>query len=254
MKDQDMPMITDYNKYTLSLKQKLYYIILASVFLIFICYIFFRSFLVPFVLSPSIFLYPRYKKSILITKRKAILNNQFKDAICCISSSISSGRSVEQSFKCAYSELKLLYPNEDDLIICELKLIGRKLDMNESIEVILSDFSKRSHLEDIKNFADVFIICKSTGGNLVEVLKNTISVINQRIEIKNEINVLIAEKKINQKILNIVPFGFVILIAMGSPDYIQPLYEGYGRLVMLFVLFVLISSYFLGNKIIDIKV
>jgi tight adherence protein B len=128
------------------------------------------------------------------------------------------------------------------------------MDMNEPLILALMDFAKRSGIEDIKNFADVFSICKSTGGNLADVVRNTYTIINQKIDIKNEIQVIISEQKLSQKILNFVPFGLLILLSSSSPDYIQPLYSAKGNLVMFAVLLLLGVSNLVSSKITNIEV
>jgi len=71
--------------------------------------------------------------------------------------------------------------------------------MNETIEDALEDLAKRSHLEDIQNFTDVFQNLQENGGNLVNVIRNSTNIINDKIEIKEEINTLLAAKKLSRK-------------------------------------------------------
>ena len=112
----------------------------------------------------------------------------------------------------------------------------------------------RADIDDIKNFVDVFAICKNTGGNLVEVMKNTAAIISQKIDIRNEINIIVAEQHLNQRILSIMPFALMTIIILSSPDYVEPLYTPVGNIIMFIVLSLIIGAYFIGKKIMDIKV
>jgi len=245
---------TDYNKYSFSPGEYFIYLLQASILLFAIGFMFFRNIVLSLVLcSLSAFYLPVKKKSI-IKKRKNGLRLQFRDLLQSLSYSLSDGRSVESAFNEALNDLKILYPYDDCAIIKELTIINRKISLNEPVEKVLADFAKRSGIDDIENFNDVFSICKSTGGNLVEVIRNTTSVINQKIEIMNEIDVIIAEKKFSQEIMSVTPFGLLMLISTGSPDYIEPLFNARGHLVMFAVLILLAASYFLGAKIMDIEV
>lgn len=246
--------LIDYNNYIMTRTEKVKYTAFAALLLFAAGYVFFRNIYLCIALSTVSFIFPVMARKHLIKKRKNNLNMQFKDALNSVSSSLAAGRSVEESFKASLGDLKVLYLDEDTFIIKELELINRKIDMNETIEEALEEFAKRTGLDDITNFTDVFRICKSTGGNLVEVIKNTSNIINQKIEIKNEIDVQIAEQKLSQKVLNIMPFGLLILITLSSPDYVQPLYSASGNVVMMVVLLLLVLSYFIGAKIMDIKV
>lgn len=66
--------------------------------------------------------------------------------------------------------------------------------MNENIESILKDFATRSGIEEIHHFADVFSVCKRSGGNLVEIISTTSRMIGERIEIKQEIETSLTSK------------------------------------------------------------
>lgn len=243
-----------YNTYLLSTKEKVKYTLIAAVVLFLTGLLFFRNLYLSLFLCIFSFLYPVFMKKQLIANRKDVLNQQFKDALFSISSSLSSGRSVESAFRAALDDLEMLYGDENACIIKEFELIGRKMSMNETLDQALLDFAKRADVEDITNFADVFVICKNTGGNLVEVIRNTAGIINQKIEIKNEMQVIVAEQKFSQRILNIMPFGLLILIAVGSPEYLAPLYSLKGHFIMALVLVMLAVSYIIGSKITDIRI
>lgn len=246
--------LPDYSNYKMLPHERLMYIGVAAVVLLMIGKVFFNNAVIAIALSSLALFYPIIKKRRLIVKKKMILNLQFKDAIQAIASSLAAGRSVETSFKAALDDLKLLYQGEQAYMVKELELINRKIEMNETIENAMLELSKRADIEDISNFVDVFIICKNTGGNLIEVIKNTSNIINQKIETMNEIDVILTEQKFSQKVLNVIPFILLSVISFSSPDYVKPLYTAAGHLVMLVVLLLLVAAYFIGSKIVDIKV
>lgn len=244
----------DYSQYSYSLPERIKYILIASAVLFSIGYIFFRSIIFCCILTAFSPIYLKFKKKSLIKKRLNKLTIQFKDALYSISSSIQAGKSPEWAFKDSVRDLRILYPRQDTDIILELELISRKLDLNETLISALDNFAIRSGTEDIKSFADVFAICKNTGGNLSDVIKNSYTIINQKIDIKNEIQVIISEQKLSQKILNFVPFGLLILLTSSSPDYIEPLYSPAGKFVMVIVLLLLCVSNLVSTKITNIEV
>jgi len=243
-----------YNEYCMTVFEKVRYIALADIVIFSAGYLFFRNILLCFCLCIFSFFYPKIKTKNLIKARKIQLSLQFKDALNSIASSLSAGRSVESAFKAAAGELALLYSGENAYIINELDLINRKVEMNETLASALEDFAMRADIDDIKNFVDVFAICKNTGGNLVEVMKNTAAIISQKIDIRNEINIIVAEQHLNQRILSIMPFALMTIIILSSPDYVEPLYTPVGNIIMFIVLSLIIGAYFIGKKIMDIKV
>lgn len=149
----------------------------------------------------------------------------------------------------------MIYPDSNTYIILEFKIINHRLENGEPIENSLLAFSERAGLDDIENFTDVFITCKRTGGDLVEVIRKTSNTISNKIETKQEIAVLIAQKKLEANILSIAPFIIIALISISSPDYMQPLYQpGIGPVIMTVSLIILSTSYLIAKKIMDIKV
>ena len=64
------------------------------------------------------------------------------------------------------------------------------------MEEVIGDFAGRSHIEDIGTFANIFGIAKRTGGNLIEIIRNTTQIIADKIETKTEIDTMVASQKI----------------------------------------------------------
>jgi tight adherence protein B len=246
--------VIDYNQYVMGKKEKQKYVILAGIAFFALGYIFFNHLVIGAIVSLGAFLYPKFKARELMQKRKAELNIQFKDALYSLASSLSVGRSLESAMLIALKDLRILY-EEDAYIIREFTFICRRIELNEPVEIALSEFAKRSGLEDIKNFADVLTICKKTGGNLVQVVKNTSNIISDKIEIYQDIEMLLAKQKYEQKLLNYMPFIFIALVRYGGGGYMDPLYASFkGYLFMGIALVILVLAYFVSQKIFEIKV
>jgi tight adherence protein B len=195
------------------------------------------------------------KEKEIIKRRKNDLNLQFKDMLYSLSSSLSAGRSIETAFQSVLADLSILYGDNEASIIVEMECIINKIKLNETVESALIDFAERAHLEDIDNFVDVFQICKRTGGNIIEVLKNASNIINDKIEIKQEIDTLLAERRFEQKILNILPILMIILLSVSAGDYIAPVFNTViGRLAMTLSVVLLLVAYLISKKIMDIRV
>ena len=244
----------DYNQYTWNLIELLKYIGIASLALFLIGYLFYRSFIIAFIVALFGIKYPSIKVKDLIKKQKNDLNIQFNDAIISMSTSLSAGSSVEMSIKNALKDLKIFYPDDDAYIVKEFKYIQSQIDMNINLEVAFEDFSERAGTEEIKDFVDVFKICKRTGGNLVQVIKNTTNVLRDKLEVKEEIEVLVTGVQFEQKIIMLMPLIVVVM----SSDYLDPIMQGKNRMIgypiMTVVLVVFYVAYMISKKITDIKV
>lgn len=217
--------------------------------------VFFSSFILGLVLASASVFYPKYKTRELIKKRKSELNLQFRDALYSLSTALNAGISLENSFRVALKDLRVIYHDEDTYILKELLLICRRLEINNSIELCLTDLAERSGLEDIHNFAETIVICKRCGGSLVEVIKNSSGIIREKIDICHEIELSLTKQKFEQKVLNIMPIIFIGLMKFGGSGYMDPLYSSVkGYLIMAAALIIIAGSWAVSQKILDIRV
>lgn len=205
-------------------------------------------------LLPVFFLFLKQKKKDLAEKRKRELGEQFKDAVLSVSANQKAGYSVENAFKEAYRDMAALYGGES-LIGRELYTIGRGLENNVVLEKLLYDFGYRSHIQDIMQFAEVFLIAKRNGGNMTEILSETANTIEQKIALDKEIEVLLSSRKMEQKIMNVIPFFIIFYISLTSGGFFDVLYHNpAGILIMTACLAVYLAAYFISGKIVAIEV
>ncbi|WNR42255.1 type II secretion system F family protein [Paenibacillus roseipurpureus] len=244
----------DYNQYELTSKEKGTAILMLALPAFMIGFIFYQNVILASLLAASGLFFPKVRRMQVIHKRKQLLYVQFKQALSCLSSAMTVGKSIESAFRESWEDLKLLYPDPACLIVVEFGMICRKLENGEPIEAALKHFADRSHLEDIQSFTDVFLTCKRTGGNLVEVMKRTATVIAEKLEIKQEIAVMVAQKRFESRVLVVAPVVIVAVLAFSSPDYMEPLYRGSGIVIMTICLLLLCVCYVITQKIMNIKV
>jgi len=74
------------------------------------------------------------------------------------------------------------------------------------------------------------------------------------MDVKQEIAVMVAQKKFESKIIMLAPVGFLAFLNMSSPDYMQPMYQGIGLVVSTIVLVGLTACSAWILKIMDIRV
>ncbi|NLV36950.1 MAG: pilus assembly protein TadB [Clostridiaceae bacterium] len=246
--------MTSFDSYTMSLKEKILYTAMAAVVIFAIAFIFYRSVLLSCLLVPLALFYPRIKTRDIIKKRKKELNIQFKDMLYSLSSSLSAGKTVESGFREALKDLSVLYPEPSAFILIEVRRIISMLETNETLEHALSDFASRARLEDVDNFVDVFNISKRSGGNISEVIKNTSAIISDRIEVAQEVDTMLAERRFEQKVLNVVPIFLILVLSASAPDYLSPVFNtAAGRLTMTASIGLLALSLLISTKLNDIK-
>ena len=217
-------------------------------------YLFYRSVAAFILFLPVGILYPLYKRKSLREQRKEELRLQFKEAILILASSLGAGYAIENAFLEGNRELEELY-GKDGMITEEFSYIGHQLKMNRTVEELLTDFAGRSGLEEIGNFAEIFSVSKRSRGELVSVVNHVVHVISDKIQVKEEILTLTAEKKFEQRIMNLMPFLIVLYIDLSSPGFFDQMYEtAAGRGVMTVCLFIYGGAIYLAERIIRIEV
>ncbi|MEI7024312.1 type II secretion system F family protein [Paenibacillus sp. y28] len=242
-----------YTVYTLSRLQRMSACFLCGAVLFVIAYLFYKQPVASLIAACGGLFAPKYYAAMLCRKRISQLELEFKQLLQSLSVSLTAGRSVENAFAEAASDMRMLYPSGASDMICELELIRNKIRNGEPIEKALLNFAERSGSEDVRSFADVFATCKRTGGDLVEVIRRTSRILGDKMEMDLDIRVLVAKKKFEAKLMGIIPFGIVGLLSFSSADYMQPLYEGVGRIIMTIALLLLLAGLVIIQKMTEIK-
>ena len=189
----------------------------------------------------------------IIAKRKKELNSQFRDMLESLTTSLSAGKNVTDSFYSVYEDLKVQY-NEDAFILNELEVIMAGIHNNVPIEDMLQDFGTRSGNDDIKSFADVFTVSYRKGVNIKDVIRNTHSILSDKMEIAEDIETLITSNKTEQNIMIAMPIILIGMIKMMSPDFAANFVTPSGIVSTTVSIVVFIAAYFIGKSIMNIKI
>jgi len=243
-----------YNDLTLSKLETIFAILKWYLIFVVALYALYQSILVALVLAlPSIYIAPKLQKRKKISTEASRLRLQFKDLLSSINSSLSAGRALENCFRIAKQDLLLIYPSSQFAIIRELDMICSRLDNGEPLEQSLFDFAARSAIPEINQFADSVHTCKRSGGDLISVMRKSSALLSEQIEINNEISIIVAQKKLEARIMMVAPFLFMQFMNSVASDYMGNLYSGVGYLLITIVLLFLCGCFYLINKITKIS-
>lgn len=244
----------DYAEYHFSLKEGALAVLEGMFVVAMIGYFFYRSWLACLFLLPVFALFMKERKRELAKKRRQELSLQFKDLVLALLTNVKAGYSIENALRESYRDIELLY-GADSPICLEVQHMVRGLENNVILEKLLFDLGVRSRLPDIMQFADVFLIAKRSGGNLTEILEKTAGVIEQKTETDKEIQLMVSAKKMEQKIMNMVPFLIIFYIGTTSRGFFDVLYHNLvGVAVMTACLLFYGAAYLLSRRIVEIEV
>lgn len=217
-------------------------------------YLFYRSIFIASMLGCGYGIYGVFiAKRKFLEKQKKEITYQFREGVQGISAALSAGYSIENAFTEARKDLVLLY-GEDSLLAMEFCRIEHELSLNRPVETVLFDFAKTWNTEDVLHFAQVFQTAKRTGGDLIAITRSTAERISEKIEVCREIDSMMAGKKMESRIMNVIPLGMILYLWLCSPGFLDCMYMASGRAVMTVLMIVYVMAYKWSDRISDIHV
>jgi tight adherence protein B len=197
--------------------------------------------------------YPKYQRKEIAKKRRWQLMTEFKDAMDSMVSALVAGYSMENAVSEAYKDLKLMY-EKDTPMLWELKNLKQKIRLQQPLDKLFLEFGRRSGVEDILTFAQIYATARKSGGNLVKVMKRTADNIGEKMEIQREIQTMAAGKRMESLCMMVIPLLIILYMQFFSPGFLDPVYTGAaGRLFMSGALIVYILAVLWSRSIMNIR-
>jgi len=239
----------DFREGNLELKEEISCIIEGVLIVLLFSYFFYRSYLAVVFLSPIVFFYRKYKMKQLIQRKREQLELQFKETILAVQSNLQAGYSMENAFVESYQDVIRIY-GENSYMAEELRRIQKGIKNGNTLENMLMDLADRCPDSEIAEFAQVYSIACKTGSKWNDVIAKTVSLITQKIEIKEEIELLVHGKRLENKVMCIVPFFILLYMDITSKGYFDILYHNLpGIIIMTICMVVYILAYLMAEKI-----
>ncbi len=248
-------MIKDYSVYELSGREKILFYAAGYTSIFVITYLFYHSLLLSAFAGAAVHRAVPFFEKRLAQNRMNNLNLQFKDMLYSLSASVAAGRQMDEAIIEAEEELSSMY-EKDDLIMKELRHMRISMVENkESDKVLLKDFAARSRSEDIRNFVQVYITCRNMGGNLEKIIGHTTEILTDKMNIDREIRAVTSQKKVEGRLISVMPVLMLLMLNIFSYSYIEPLYTTFtGRVLMTAALAASLYGVYLMEKISDIRI
>ena len=199
----------------------------------------------------KLFLPVRQKQ--LLESRKKKLRRQFRDMLEALTTALGAGKNVQDAFSSVEEDLKNQYEEGAD-ILSELTAINNGIANGFILEKLLADFGARSAIDDIQNFADVFEITYRMGGNVKETLRNTSEIISDKMTVEEEIETTVSGSKSEQSIMLVMPVLLIGMIKLSSPEFASNFATSSGLIATTIGVVLFAISYFVGKKLLEIRV
>lgn len=243
----------NYDKYRFNFKEIVKEISIYIGICAITAYVFYRSVYAFIILLIALPGYLSVRKKNYVLKRKKRLKEEFSEDLYSVAANLRNGYSIENAFLNSISDLQLFYGSQS-IIKKELQDIKNGIDMNQNIESRIEDFAIRSGDEDICLFSEVLLMAKRNGGNIPEVMSGTADRIREKICTDREIDLMISEKKLELRIMEVMPFLIPFYLNITSGDYFNILYTGIeGKVVMTGCLVIYVLAVYIAERIMRIE-
>lgn len=219
-----------------------------------VSWLFYESAIAFLVLLPfGIWYFLRWEVECIHRKQQEF-QEQFREAIQSISASMRVGYSVENAVKEAKKDLSCLY-NENVAIQREFTHMVRQIYLQVPMEQIMEEWAERVQHEDVRNFVNVFVMARRSGGNMIGIIRNSADQIRDKLEVRAEIETMLTARKYEFKVMSAIPFGMIAYMKVSFSEFMGILYGNLlGIGVMSVCLAIYFGAYMLGERIVNIEV
>lgn len=143
---------------------------------------------------------------------------------------------------------------KDAEIVREFSYMSNELRMQIPVEKVWRNMADRCRVEEIQNFAAVVQTAKRSGGNLIQVIDHTTELISDELEVQQEIDTMLAGRKMEWKIMTLIPCCIILYMKLSFSEFMSGMYGNlFGMMIMSIALGICIGAYFLGERITGIE-
>lgn len=241
-------------KYRFSQREKRVICLRAAGITAVVMLLFYRSFWAVLLFPAICFLELWQARKNGAEKRENQLRAEFLQGITVLNASLQAGFSMENAWREVEKEIRYLY-GESSEFYQALREINQRTAHNTPIEKLFMEFAYRCKLEEMIQFAELLEFGKRSGGNWKQIIDVTVNQMMERQEVKQEIEVMVAEKKMEQEIMNLLPLGILGFLQFSAWDYMQVLYHNwFGVIAMSLFLAAYVVAILLSRKILKIRI
>ncbi len=171
--------------------------------------------------------------SIKISRRRAAFDEQLPNVLQLVAGSLQTGLSLAQALDAVVREDAQPASGEFARALAETRL-------GVEIDIALDSVADRLNSGDLRWVIMAIRIQRDTGGNLAEVLRNTVATMRERAYLRRQVRSLSAEGRLSAYVLLALPFVVGGWLLYSNPAYMHPLFSTAFGVIMLVIACVLV--------------
>ena len=213
----------------LGFKEKLLYGAVGAAGWLGLTYIFYHDFLTGFIsMLPFLYFFFRWIRKSLHEKQIQRIRREFQELI----------------------QLLSMMEGETAYMVQVMQTMLTKMSLGEPAEQVWLSFADACEIEEVKEFAKAFALAKRSGASMPFILQKIASQLVLKVQTQSQIETMLAGKKLEQKIMNLMPVGILLYLSVTSPQLLSVMYETTtGKMIMTVCLFIYITAYLLSERI-----
>lgn len=150
-------------------------------------------------------------------KRLRAFNNQLGDTITLLANSLRSGYSLLQS-------MEMVSRESPPPVSEEFRRVVQEVGLGLSAQDALANLYRRVPSDDLDLMITAINIQHEVGGNLAQILDTIGHTIRERVRIKGEIRVLVAQQRISGYVVAALPIVLGVVLAFITPSFMAPMF------------------------------
>jgi tight adherence protein B len=172
---------------------------------------------------------------------------QLGDTISLMANSLRAGYSLLQT-------MELVSRESPNPISVEFKRVVHEIGLGVANEDAMTNLLRRVPSEDLDLLVSAINIQHEVGGNLAQILTIIGHTIRERVRIKGEIKVLIAQVQISGYVVTALPVLLAIVLSVLNPSYLAPLFHWPYICMPISSVIMIILGYLVMRKLTSIEV
>ncbi len=196
------------------------------------------------VFGASPWLVLRYQRA----RRLKEFNRHLPDSIDLMSRALRAGHSLSAA-------MEIVGEESPEPVRSEFREVYQQQNFGLPAREALVELAHRIPLPELNFVVTAILLQKETGGNLVEVLDRTTTVIRERLRIQGEIRIYTAQGRLTGWILSLLPIIMFFLLSLANHGYTRVLLEDpMGRKLIYIGLGLMVLGGLVIRKIVNVKI
>jgi tight adherence protein B len=181
-------------------------------------------------------------------KRLAVIEEQFPEALDCLSRSVRAGNAFSVA-------IELLGDETSEPLKSEIQKVTREMALGARLEDALHGLIARVPLIEFRFFVSAVLLQRETGGNLSEVIGKLAMSIRERFKLRGQVKASSGQGRITATVLTVLPIATLTILRFTSPGYLNNLTDDpVGRILLGGAVVCQVIGYLVMKRIINIEV